>query len=58
MIDINEELLRVEKPARYIGGEYNTPDMEKDCSVRFCLCFPDLYEVGMSNLVIGILYDI
>lgn len=58
MIDINEELLRVEKPARYIGGEYNTPDMEKDCSVRFCLCFPDLYEVGMSNLGIGILYDI
>ena len=51
-------LTEVEKPARYIGGEYNTPDMLKACSVRFCLCFTDLYEVGMSNLGIAILYDV
>lgn len=51
-------LTEVEKPARYIGGEYNLPDMNKPCSVRFCICFADIYEVGMSNLGIGILYDI
>lgn len=56
--NIEKLLLRVEKPARYIGGEYNTPDMNKAASVRFCLCFADIYEVGMSNLGIGILYDI
>lgn len=51
-------LTSVEKPARYIGGEYNLPDMQKPCNVRFCLCFADIYEVGMSNLGISILYDI
>ncbi len=51
-------LLEVEKPARYTGGEYNTPDMTKPCNVRFCLCFTDIYEVGMSNIGIAILYDI
>lgn len=58
MIDIREYLLKVEKPARYIGGEFNLPDMDKPCDVRFCMCFPDLYEVGMSNLGIAILYDV
>ena len=58
MSDIFDYLTQVEKPARYTGGEYNTPDMNKPCSLRFCLCFPDLYEVGMSNLGIAILYDI
>ena len=58
MIDIEKYLTKVEKPARYIGGEFNIPDMNKRCSVRFCMCFPDIYEVGMSNLGIGILYDI
>lgn len=51
-------LTKVDKPARYIGGEYNLPDMDKPCSVRFCMCFVDVYEVGMSNLGIQILYDI
>lgn len=51
-------LTKVEKPARYIGGEYNTPNMDKPCKVRFCLCFVDVYEVGMSNLGIAILYDV
>lgn len=48
----------VEKPARYVGGEYNLPIFTEDFSVRFCLCFTDLYEVGMSNLGIQILYGV
>ncbi len=55
---LDKFLLEVEKPARYIGGEYNTPDMTKPTTVRFCLCFTDIYEVGMSNIGIAILYDI
>jgi len=51
-------LLKAEKPARYSGGEYNTPDMGKPCDVRFCMCMPDLYEVGMSNLGLKILYHV
>ena len=45
----------VEKPARYTGGEYNTPSMKQN-AWRVCLCFPDVYEVGMSNLGVKILY--
>lgn len=55
---LSKYLIKVEKPARYTGGEYNTPDMTKPCNVRFCLCFTDIYEVGMSNLGVAILYDI
>ena len=51
-------LRKVEKPARYIGGEYNTPDMRKKHSVDYCLCFLDVYEVAMSNLGIRILYNL
>lgn len=46
----------VSKPYRYFGGEYNIPDMSKPCDVRFCMCLPDSYEVGMSNLGLRILY--
>ena len=51
-------LLNVEKPARYTGGEINSvmKDREK-VSVRFAMCFPDLYEIGMSHLGIQILYS-
>ncbi len=49
-------LLTVEKPARYLGGEYNLPDMDKPCEERVCLCFADKYEVGMSNIGLRILY--
>lgn len=55
----DEILLSVEKPARYIGGEVNM--QVKDPSkvdIRFCMCFPDVYEIGMSHLGIQILYDI
>ena len=46
----------VQKPYRYFGGEYNVPDMNKPCDVRFCMCVADSYEVGMSNLGVRILY--
>ncbi len=49
----------VRRPARYIGGEVN--QIRKDlarCDLTFALCFPDVYEVGMSNLGMPILYDI
>lgn len=54
----DEILLTVEKPARYIGNETNAVFKEKDSiEVRFCMCFPDVYEIGMSHLGIQILYD-
>lgn len=51
-------LLKVDKPARYIGHEINAvyKDLEH-IDVRFCMCFPDVYEIGMSHLGIQILYD-
>ncbi|MBO4380950.1 MAG: radical SAM protein, partial [Clostridia bacterium] len=55
---LNSILLNVEKPARYVGGEWNTPDMTKHREGDFCFCFPEVYEIGMSNLGVAILYDI
>lgn len=54
----DEILMTVEKPARYIGNEVNmvVKDINK-VDIRFCMCFPDVYEVGMSHLGIQILYD-
>ena len=51
-------LLNIEKPARYIGHEVNAiyKDLNK-VDIRFCMCFPDVYEIGMSHLGIQILYD-
>lgn len=53
-----EILMTIDKPARYIGQEVNmvVKDIEKT-DIRFCMCFPDVYEVGMSHLGIQILYD-
>ncbi len=54
----DEILLQVEKPARYIGNEVNAVVKDKDTvSVRMAMCFPDIYEIGMSHLGIQILYD-
>lgn len=54
----DEILLSVEKPARYIGNEVNMVKKDKDkVDIRFCMCFPDVYEIGMSHLGIQILYD-
>ena len=50
-------LLKAEKPARYVGGEYNQPEIKKE-GVRFCMCMPDVYEVGMSNTGLRILYHL
>jgi radical SAM family uncharacterized protein len=50
-------LLQVRKPARYIGQEWNSSRKDfGDCQIKFGLCFPDLYEVGMSNLGLRIIY--
>ncbi len=54
----DEILMAVEKPARYIGGELNI--IKKDISqvdIRIAMCFPDVYEIGMSHLGIAILYE-
>ena len=52
----DEILMQIEKPARYIGNELNS--VVKDTSqIRFAMCFPDVYEIGMSHLGIQILYD-
>ena len=51
-------LLKIEKPARYLGNEYNA--VYKDpasVDIRFAMCFPDVYEIGMSYLGIQIIYD-
>ena len=51
-------LLKVEKPARYIGGEVNAVIKNKaEVDVRIAFCFPDVYEIGMSHLGMQILYD-
>ena len=56
---LNDEiLLKVDKAARYIGGEVNSVMKDKkDISIRVAMCFPDVYEIGMSNLGMMILYD-
>lgn len=51
-------LSSVDKPARYIGGELNAVYKDlSDISIRFAMCFPDVYEIGMSHLGIQILYE-
>ncbi len=52
-------LKTVSKPGRYIGGEFNAVMKNKDdVRCRFAFCFPDTYEIGMSNLGVRILYDV
>lgn len=54
----DEILLQVDKAARYIGGEINSVMKDKEkVDLRFCLAFPDVFEIGMSNLGMAILYD-
>ena len=56
MIDLDKILPLIQRPSRYINHEINShePDMENDVSL--CLCFPDIYEIGASNLGLEILY--
>ena len=60
MDQILERILpNVQKPARYTGGEYNAVVKDKQgIAVRYALCFPDTYEIGMSNLGCRILYGL
>ncbi len=54
----DEILMEIEKPARYIGNEVNMVKKNpEDIDIRFCMCFPDVYEIGMSHLGIQIIYD-
>ncbi len=54
----DEILMEIEKPARYIGNEVNMVKKDpENVDIRFCMCFPDVYEIGMSHLGIQILYD-
>ena len=54
----DEILMKIEKPARYIGGEVNAVVKDlQNVDIRFAMCFPDVYEIGMSHLGIQILYD-
>ena len=55
----DEILLTIEKPARYIGNEVNAANKDFDAAeVTFAMCFPDVYEIGMSHLGMQILYDL
>ncbi len=54
----DEILLSIQQPARYIGGEVNMCVKDpKDVAIRFAMCFPDVYDIGMSHLGMQILYD-
>lgn len=54
----DEILLSIEKPARYIGGEMNSRNKSlKEIDIRFVMCFPDVYEIGMSHIGMQIIYD-
>ncbi len=57
--NISTVLKSVQKPGRYIGGEYNAIVKDKnEVKCRFAFCFPDTYEIGMSNLGVRILYNV
>ncbi len=59
MPTIDELLTRVSKPARYTGGEWNSVTKDwRETAVHIALAYPDAYDIGMSNMGIGILYDI
>lgn len=57
---ISDKILKeVEKPGRYVGGEYGQTVKDKaDIACRWAFCFPDTYEIGMSNLGVRILYGV
>lgn len=58
-LDVDDLILSVQKPSRYVGGEWNAIHKPlAECAVRWALCFPDTYEVGMSNLGFRVLYHV
>ena len=59
MKSLNNILNQVSKPARYTGGEWNSIAKEWEITpIRIALCYPEVYEIGMSNLALPILYEI
>ena len=59
MMELEKLLEDIQKPGRYIGGEFNSIKKDWDkTEVKFCISYPDVYEVGMSNLGIRILYHL
>ena len=51
----DEILMKIDKPARYIGNELNSIKKDKEkVAIRFAMCFPDVYEIGMSHLGVQI----
>ena len=57
MKTIDEILVSVEKPSRYIGGEFGERTLKEE-KFNYCICFPDVYEVAMSNLGIRIVSEV
>ncbi len=57
-VQLDHILPRVRKPARYIGAEFNAVHPDPDSLLKFCLVFPDLYEIGMSHQGLQILYHL
>ncbi len=58
-VKIDHILEKVRRPSRYIGGEINSFNKPwSEASVRWCLAFPDVYEIGMSNTGLGIIYNV
>ncbi len=59
LVDLGPGLLSIQKPARYLGGELGSrpPIKAQDKRFRFALCFPDLYEIGMANNAMRIIYN-
>ncbi|MBI9099875.1 MAG: radical SAM protein, partial [Spirochaetaceae bacterium] len=55
--ELRKELLSVGKPGRYVGGEYGIHTYTEDQPLKIAICFPDLYEIGMSNNAVKILYN-
>jgi radical SAM superfamily enzyme YgiQ (UPF0313 family) len=57
--NLDSAFAKVQKPARYTGGEWISVVKDWDaCDVRVVFAYPDLYDIGMSNMGLGILYDI
>src|SRR5450759_686044 len=58
-ISVERVLGRVRKPGRYAGGEWNSVAKEwSEVALKWCFAYPDLYEIGMSNLGLRILYEV
>lgn len=56
---LNKILKKVQKPGRYTGGELNSVVKDpKDVKIRYAFCFPDSYEIGMSNLGMKIICNV